>query len=168
MKLTKSIRVAAPIVQALTTTTTTTSAIALSASNNMTSGSPSRAHVSSASSAQQQQCKISTKIATTALDKARALELPSREETLRRDQKVYDFWNHNDELLEDAWKEWQATQDLPKLDESLIHPKLRQVVDDIWQIVQESSSNDFDDNTVAAQELVLKELFDEVAPGTSV
>jgi len=83
---------------------------------------------------------------------------------LRRDQKVYDFWNHNDQVLEEAWKEWQSTDQykaLPKLDESLIHPKLRTVVDSIWKSVK--SGDDMD--KVAAQELVLKELFDEVAPG---
>ncbi|MEM1009861.1 MAG: hypothetical protein AAGJ35_12765 [Myxococcota bacterium] len=63
---------------------------------------------------------------------------------LRRDHAVYDFWNQNDKVLEEAWKEWQTTSEykaLPKLDSSLIHPKLREVVDGIWKSVE---SGDFD------------------------
>jgi len=160
MKLSKSITfAAAPLFQVLTFSnlaTTTTSALVSNIS--MTSGSRSQS-----SQKQQQQCNK----ATPALDKARGLQLPSREEILRRDPKVYDFWNDNDALVEEAWKEWETTSGsnnkaLPKLDESLIHPKLRTVVDSIWKSVQ---AGDFE--KVAAQDLILKELdlWEEVAPG---
>lgn len=105
-----------------------------------TSSSAKECHLSSAT------------LSTPALDKARALSVPSREEVLRRDQSVYNFWNHNEDLLEEAWKEWQTTEDykaLPKLDDSLIHPKLREVVDTIWRSV---NAGEFDQ--VATEELV--------------
>lgn len=102
--------------------------------------------------------------ATSALAKARSLQLPSREEMLRRDSSVYAFWDENDELLEDAWKEWQASDgvalSLPKLDSSLIHPKLRSVIEKIWEIVEKD-----DVDQVETQAHLLKDLFQEVAPG---
>ena len=89
-----------------------------------------------------------------ALEKARNLQLPSREEMLMRAPTVYQFWDQNDKILEEAWKEWQQTDeanDLPPLDASIIHPKLRHAVDQAWE-----------DPT---QEIHLKNVLEEVAPG---
>lgn len=89
-----------------------------------------------------------------ALEKARNLQLPSREETLMRSPSVYQFWDTHDKILEEAWKEWQQTEEaktLPPLDASIIHPKLRQAVDQAWK-----------DPT---QEIHLKDVWEEVAPG---
>ena len=67
---------------------------------------------------------------TLQLDRARALELPSRDEMLRRDPSVQHFWQTNRALLEQAWDEWERADgaDLATLDESLIAPGLRAAV----------------------------------------
>lgn len=94
--------------------------------------------------------------AATALDRARELKLPSREEMLRRDPKVYDFWNNNDKVLEQAWEEWNQTKeatDLPKLDGSIINPKLREAVERAWK------------DPTPENEAAIKDLWEEVAPG---
>lgn len=92
---------------------------------------------------------------TSALENARNLHLPSLEEMLRRDNKVYDFWNHNEALLEKAWKEWnqEEGQSLPKLDGSLINPKLREAVEAAWE------------NPSVENEAAIRDLWEEVAPG---
>ena len=94
---------------------------------------------------------------TSALERARQLQLPTREEMLRRDGKVYDFWNHNEDTLERAWEEWnqhdQKALDLPKIDSSIINPKLRQAVEAAWK------------NPTPENEAAIKELWEEVAPG---
>ena len=85
--------------------------------------------------------KMTSTTSTTAtganLEKARNLQLPTYQEMLRRDAKVYDFWNHNEATLEKAWKEWNAHDEkalaLPKLDASIINPKLRQAVEATWK-----------------------------------
>mmetsp|Transcript_12200 Transcript_12200/g.33859 ORF Transcript_12200/g.33859 Transcript_12200/m.33859 type:complete len:314 (+) Transcript_12200:263-1204(+) len=83
--------------------------------------------------------------------------MPSREEMLRRDSKVYRFWDANEKLLETAWKEWQVNDKqalaLPKLDSSLIHPELRAAVEAVWE------------NPTESNERALKNLWKEVSPG---
>eukprot|EP00980_Cylindrotheca_fusiformis_P004250 scaffold918_cov126-Cylindrotheca_fusiformis.AAC.29 len=101
------------------------------------------------------------------LERARNLKVPSREQVLRRDRSVYTFWDDNDKLLEQAWKEWQASdqvaRSLPKLDSSLIHPELRRAVEQIWESVE---SGDIDQVRIQEEILLKKEsLFQEVAPG---
>ena len=90
-----------------------------------------------------------------ALEVARKLQLPTRDEMLRRDPNVYHFWDSNDKLLEEAWKEWQDTDEkalaLPKLDDSIIHTKLREAVDKAWED--------------PSHEVHVKDLWEEVAPG---
>ena len=43
-----------------------------------------------------------------ALEYARALDLPSRDAVQRRDQSVQQFWLSNRHVLADAWREWEA------------------------------------------------------------
>ena len=70
----------------------------------------------------------------TALQKARALDLPERQAMLRRDYSVSEFWNTTRDLLRDAWNEWDANAtDLPPLDESLIDAKLRTAIEAAWE-----------------------------------
>lgn len=70
------------------------------------------------------------------LDQARQLKMPSREQVLRRDSCVYDFWLQHDHLLQKAWKEWSESEEatsLPALDSSLYHPDLRMAVEEAWK-----------------------------------
>lgn len=91
------------------------------------------------------------------LESARRLHLPTYQEMLQRDRKVYDFWNENESTLEEAWKEWNKNDEeavaLPALDASIISPKLRAAVEAVWK--DPSSEN----------ERIIKELWEEVAPG---
>lgn len=94
---------------------------------------------------------------TSALESARKLRLPSRQEMLRRDAKVYDFWNSNEEVLEKAWQEWNSYSEeaaaLPKLDASVLNPKLKEAVERAWA------------NPTPENEAAIKDLWTEVAPG---
>ncbi len=87
------------------------------------------------------------------LEKARNLSLPSREEMLKRDYSVQEFWKTNKELLTDAWKEWDLENKnmFNLMDDSLIDPKLKSIIDKAWEN-PESEYN-------------LMELLDEVSPG---
>lgn len=69
----------------------------------------------------------------TALQRARDLELPTREAMLRRDPSVQRFWTENDDLLAKAWAEWDRNDSLVQLDQSLVDPALRAAVDQAWQ-----------------------------------
>nr|WP_321223392.1 2OG-Fe(II) oxygenase [uncultured Psychroserpens sp.] len=90
---------------------------------------------------------------TNALAEARALEVPSRELSLRRDPSVSKFWNDNRKLLEAAWAEWELENKdhllLP--DESLLDPKLRKAINDAW----ENPEN----------ETAVADLWEEIIPG---
>ncbi|MBQ4915065.1 2OG-Fe(II) oxygenase [Maribacter sp. MMG018] len=90
---------------------------------------------------------------TNALAEARALEVPSRELSLRRDPSVSKFWNDNRELLEEAWAEWEIENkdDLLVPDETLLDPRLRQAVNEAWE-------NPEKENAVA-------DLWEEIIPG---
>lgn len=72
---------------------------------------------------------------TNALKEALALEVPSRELSLRRDPSVSKFWNDNRRLLETAWAEWEQENkdNLLLPDESLLDPKLRKAINDAWE-----------------------------------
>lgn len=67
------------------------------------------------------------------LQQAQNLTLPSREAMLQRAPSVQAFWDDNRRLLEQAWEQWEIEADVPKLDESLLAPKLRQVINAAWQ-----------------------------------
>ena len=71
----------------------------------------------------------------TQLQQARALDLPSREAMLHRAPSVQQFWSSNNELLSNAWSEWEASEkdNLFTLDDSLLDAKLRSAVTQAWE-----------------------------------
>lgn len=87
------------------------------------------------------------------LERARALTLPSREAVLQREPSVYKFWDSNQELLTEAWAEWEVAnkdnQVAPNTD--LLDSRLREAVMQAWE------------NPSA--ELAVSDLWEEVAPG---
>ena len=87
------------------------------------------------------------------LERARTLELPSREAMLHRAPSVQRFWDENSELLSQAWEEWEERENTTpfSLDSSLLDEKLRNAVVQAWE-----------DPT---KELAVKELLVEVSPG---
>ncbi|WP_407557202.1 2OG-Fe(II) oxygenase [Winogradskyella sp. 4-2091] len=88
-----------------------------------------------------------------ALAEARALQVPSRELSLKRDPSVSKFWNNNRNLLEDAWTEWELKNKDKLLlpDESLLDPKLRNAINDAWENPE--------------KEDVVANLWEEIIPG---
>lgn len=90
---------------------------------------------------------------TNALKEALALEVPSRELSLRRDPSVSKFWNDNRELLEAAWAEWEQDNrdNLLLPDESLLDPKLRKAINDAWENPEKESA--------------VADLWEEIIPG---
>ena len=66
------------------------------------------------------------------LERARSLDLPLREETLLRANSVQQFWIRNRVLLEQAWKEWEGSQSISGLDESVIDKVLFQKINSAW------------------------------------
>ena len=93
---------------------------------------------------------------TNALAEARALEVPSRELSLRRDPSVSQFWNENRKLLEAAWAEWEIENkdDLLVPDETLLDPRLRKAIKEAWENPEKESS--------------VADLWKEVIPGVYV
>lgn len=87
------------------------------------------------------------------LERARTLELPSREEMLQRAPSVQQFWGVNRSLFSDAWKEWEATNKdtLFAPSEALLDAELRIAVAQAWE-----------DPTT---EHALKDLVQKVSPG---
>jgi hypothetical protein len=87
------------------------------------------------------------------LQQARALALPSRDATLRRDPSVSRFWAQNAGVLREAWREWEEAErdHLPTLDDTLLDLGLREAVDAAWA-----------DPTA---EQAVADLWEEVAPG---
>ena len=90
---------------------------------------------------------------TNALKEALALEVPSRELSLRRDPSVSKFWNDNSELLEAAWAEWELENkdNLLLPNESLLDPKLRKAINDAWENPE--------------KEVAVADLWEEIIPG---
>lgn len=85
-----------------------------------------------------------------ALERARAVERPTREAMLQRAPQVAQFWNDNQELFKHAWKEWeQANQ--TALDASVHDDRLRAAVEGAWKD--------------PATEGEVKKLWEEVFPG---
>ncbi len=93
---------------------------------------------------------------TNALAEARALTLPSREASLKRETSVSHFWNTNRKLLEDAWAEWEIENKDSLLipDETLLAPRLRKAINEVWE-------NPEKENAVA-------DLWEEIIPGVYV
>ena len=88
-----------------------------------------------------------------ALQQARALALPSRNEMLKRAPTVQRFWDSNRVLLENAWQEWDELnkQLADWVTESLISEPLRNAVTLAWE-----------DPT---KEQAVANLWEEVLPG---
>ncbi|MEL6688141.1 MAG: 2OG-Fe(II) oxygenase [Pseudomonadota bacterium] len=89
---------------------------------------------------------------TTLLEKARTVSRPTRDAMLQRAPSVHRFWNENEKLFEEAWREWESHSghnDIA-LDHSLYAPALREAIETSWQ-----------DPT---QELSVKDLWTEVFP----
>jgi hypothetical protein len=69
------------------------------------------------------------------LEKARALTLPSRQDMLVRSPSVQAFWNNNQQVLANAWHEWEQSSkgSLLSSGETLLDDKLRSAVNAAWQ-----------------------------------
>lgn len=76
-----------------------------------------------------------TSLSISQLDRARTLDLPSRQEMLQRAPSVQAFWNSNRDLLTDAWKEWEehTKSQLVMPDDSLLDQELRRYVTRAWK-----------------------------------
>ncbi|MDK9735728.1 2OG-Fe(II) oxygenase [Vibrio sp. D404a] len=85
------------------------------------------------------------------LQQARDVQRPTREAMLQRAPEVHTFWNNNRTLFQNAWGEWEKSQSLAPLTESLIDHKLRNAINSSWA-----------DPT---KEDAVKDLLSEVAPG---
>ncbi|KAB0285415.1 2OG-Fe(II) oxygenase [Vibrio fortis] len=85
------------------------------------------------------------------LQQARDVQRPTRDSMLKRSPEVHAFWNSNRALFENAWSEWEKSQDLAPLTELLIDHKLRDAINNSW--------------ADPAKENLVKELISEVAPG---
>jgi len=71
---------------------------------------------------------------TKALERARAISRPTRDEMLQRTPSVQNFWAQNTPLFQDAWTQWEASiGQAPILDGSLYDPKLRDAIAQAWQ-----------------------------------
>ncbi|GAA6207479.1 hypothetical protein NBRC116601_07720 [Cognatishimia sp. WU-CL00825] len=90
---------------------------------------------------------------TKSLDRARAVQRPSREDMLQRALSVQTFWNQNQNLFQEAWKDWEETEikSEPQLDPSLYDANLRKAVQQAWQD--------------PSKEAAVKDLWEEVFPG---
>lgn len=88
-----------------------------------------------------------------ALEKARTVLRPSREEMLARAPSVHHFWNTNKRTIEEAWAEWEAANGHARitLDRSLYSPALLQAVEAAWED--------------PSKEAAVADLFEEVFPG---
>lgn len=88
-----------------------------------------------------------------ALQQARALALPSRNEMLKRAPTVQRFWDSNRVLLENAWQEWdELNKQLAEwVTENLISEPLRNAVALAWED--------------PAREQAVANLWEEVLPG---
>lgn len=76
---------------------------------------------------------VNDAMSLSALEYARALELPTRDAVLRRDPSVQQFWLSNRHVLADAWREWEEEQDSRyKPDASLVDAQLRKAVAQAW------------------------------------
>lgn len=85
------------------------------------------------------------------LQRARALELPSREAMLSRAPSVQQFWDNNRHLLSEAWREWEEREkhSLFTPNDSLLDAKLRDAVMHAWED--------------PSKELAVRDLWEEVS-----
>lgn len=87
-----------------------------------------------------------------ALELARSIALPSRQEMLQRAPSVQHFWHYNKQLFKNAWLEWEQkeSRDVTLPDHSLLDSKLYQAVQQAWDQPE--------------KEHLVKELLTEVSP----
>ncbi|MFI3275203.1 2OG-Fe(II) oxygenase [Vibrio sp.] len=87
------------------------------------------------------------------LERARAIDLPTREAMLQRAPSVQQFWDNNKSLFSEAWKEWEVSAEGSQLNfyDSLLDARLRDAVRQAWQ-----------DPT---KEIAVQDLLEEVSPG---
>lgn len=97
--------------------------------------------------------KADKAMSTTSLEQARTVARPTREAMLERHPSVRAFWNTNETVFADAWKQWEASggDDSIVLDRSLYAPKLREAIERSWANPNE--------------ETAVKDLWTEVFPG---
>lgn len=72
---------------------------------------------------------------STNLNKARNLTEPERGKVLQRDYCVKEFWENNNEVLIEAWKEWEQ-EDSHELNiqvKELVDEKLRSCIEEAWK-----------------------------------
>ncbi len=88
-----------------------------------------------------------------ALQRARAVARPTREEMLNREASVHRFWGQNRSLFQEAWSEWETAQGDTQavLDPTLYDAKLRQAIEAAW--------------TDPSKEHAVRDLWTEVFPG---
>lgn len=93
------------------------------------------------------------KVTGGALDRARLLDLPGRDEMLKRAPSVQRFWDSNRLLLESAWKEWdeQNSQLSQWINETLLSEPLRNAIALAWED--------------PAKEQAVADLWEEILPG---
>ncbi|MEM7291892.1 MAG: 2OG-Fe(II) oxygenase [Pseudomonadota bacterium] len=86
------------------------------------------------------------------LQRARDLQLPSRDAMLQREPSVQQFWDHNTHLLIDAWEAWENENrdKLPAIDETLLDKRLREAVEQAWKD--------------PAKETAVQDLWEEISP----
>eukprot|EP00980_Cylindrotheca_fusiformis_P002830 scaffold672_cov126-Cylindrotheca_fusiformis.AAC.31 len=69
-----------------------------------------------------------------ALDQARALEAPVATSTDGGQTEHLDFWSSHDDLIKQAWKEWNQDTILPELTEtSIVDPAISKRVQSLWK-----------------------------------
>lgn len=87
------------------------------------------------------------------LSRARTLELPSREDMLRRAPSVQQFWDRNKALLSDAWQEWEESnrENLITPNNYLLDSRLRKAIKIAWKN--------------PTQEHLVEKLLQQVSPG---
>ena len=91
-------------------------------------------------------------MSTAILEEARSVLRPSREDMLRRAPSAHHFWNTNQKVFEEAWKDWENANghDGIVLDRSLYSAQLLKAVETAW-----------DD---PSKEGAVSDLFEEVFP----
>lgn len=75
------------------------------------------------------------------LERARAIDLPTREAMLQRAPSVQQFWDNNKGLFSETWKEWEASAEGSQLDfdDSLLDARLVRLLEKLGKIQRKKS-----------------------------